>query len=108
MEEAIQLFMSLSTDQAEEIGMARQKLQEEVRAKEQELIAREKQLEQDRKSLEAEKRKMAELHEVESDTLTIVVGGTAFTTTRSTLCKKPDTMLASAFSGDLKIHRLWI
>ncbi len=38
------------------------------------------------------------------DIVELNVGGTHFTTTRSTLSKEPDSMLARMFAGDMRQH----
>mmetsp|Transcript_70339 Transcript_70339/g.103055 ORF Transcript_70339/g.103055 Transcript_70339/m.103055 type:complete len:868 (+) Transcript_70339:331-2934(+) len=96
--EQVKLFEQTMSSLKLKIGDEESKLNERYRRLANEVQEREDKVAQDRRDLQSEIVRMEELHAENKDQIRINVGGTDFTTLRSTLTRFPDTLFATQFS----------
>jgi hypothetical protein len=89
----------------ENIENAVKTLQSEIDSLQKQLAAREQALIEKEKKFENEKLEMSKRYKIEDSVIELNVGGTHFTTLRSTLCKYEHSFLEAMFSGRHPSHK---
>lgn len=64
-----------------------------------------KEVEEKERMFEEEKNKMRKINEIQESIVVLNVGGKHFTTSKTTLCRYPDSMLGAMFSGQHKLTK---